>query len=148
MSADTSDYILGNADNNVIDGGGGDDEINGLQGNNQLTGGMGNDLFIFTTTLSASSTNTITDFTSGMDRLVISKTILGKAYTSIPKNITNDFIAGIDPQPLDKTDHFLYDRQTGVLMFDADGSGLSEPVAIVTLVGQPNLLATDLLIQA
>ena len=132
----------------MIDGGGGDDEINGLQGNNQLTGGMGNDLFIFTTTLSASSTNTITDFTSGMDRLVISKTILGKAYTSIPKNITNDFIAGIDPQPLDKTDHFLYDRQTGVLMFDADGSGLSEPVAIVTLVGQPNLLATDLLIQA
>jgi peptidyl-prolyl cis-trans isomerase A (cyclophilin A)/peptidyl-prolyl cis-trans isomerase B (cyclophilin B) len=146
VGTEYSELIFGNSDKNIIDGGLGDDEINGLEGNDQLTGGQGEDRFVLSTVFSGSNIDTITDFESDADTIVISQSLLGKAYRSKPKTLVNDFISDTNPMALDKTDRFLYDKQTGVLSFDADGSGVIEAVVMVILTGAPQLEATDLVI--
>jgi cyclophilin family peptidyl-prolyl cis-trans isomerase len=143
---DNSDFIFGNTENNIIDGSLGDDEINGLSGSDELTGGTGSDRFYLSTTFSSTNIDTITDFETGIDTILISKSILGKAYRSSPKTLADDFISSTNPIAVDKTDRFLYNNETGVLSFDADGSGDIEAIAIVILTGAPQLSANDLMI--
>ncbi len=145
--SENSEIIFGDAKDNKIMGAAGDDEINGLEGRNELTGGLGSDRFILTTSFTESQ-NTIIDFASGIDRILISKSLLGDAYKSVPRSLSKDFIAGSDPIPLDKTDRFLYNYTTGSLMFDPDGSDSAPAIEFLTLTGQPNLVASDLLIIA
>lgn len=60
------DLLQGNAVANVLDGQGGDDVLIGAAGNDTLTGGSGSDLFVFA---NDGSTDTITDFATGVDRI-------------------------------------------------------------------------------
>jgi len=73
-----ADSLTGGAKNDTISAGGGDDSITGALGADQLTGGAGADTFVyslgaaFTTTQSnATLTDTITDWTSGTDKLQV-----------------------------------------------------------------------------
>lgn len=61
-----ADRLIGNAGSNVINGGAGDDLLDGGAGNDILTGGEGADVFVLRP---GSGINTITDFTTGVDRI-------------------------------------------------------------------------------
>ena len=96
-------------------GGSGNDRINGNQVDNRLTGGAGADTFIF---VDDGSTDTITDFESGLDRI----------------DLTELNITGADVS---------FDAATHQLRIDTDGVGGFD-MTIIVLGSDPNLV-TDLL---
>lgn len=63
-----NDILLGNRGNDTLIGGNGDDLLFGGWGKDLLTGGVGSDRFLLTQN---SGTDTITDFESGIDSLVL-----------------------------------------------------------------------------
>jgi Ca2+-binding RTX toxin-like protein len=109
----------GNALNNVIVG-------NGVA--NTLTGGTGNDLFIFNTALGASNVDTVTDFVSGQDRVALSASI----FTAF---------AGQVGATVGLSANLTYNAGTGALAYDADGAGAGAAVD-VAVIGSPTHPAT------
>jgi len=96
-------------------GGSGNDRINGNQVNNNLTGGAGADTFIF---VKDGSTDTITDFGNGADRIDLTEL-----------HITNAAVA--------------FNAATNVLSIDTDDDGSFDMTIIVN--GSDVNIATDLL---
>ncbi|HXG79875.1 MAG TPA: calcium-binding protein, partial [Methyloceanibacter sp.] len=102
-----------------------------------LTGGDGNDIFVFDTI--AEGGDTISDFVSGADKLHFSATGFPGTSGNPP-----DFASGANPTASTGDAWFLYDTDDGKLYFDADGNGGGGAVHIVTLSGAPTLVQTDL----
>ena len=86
------------------------------------------------------------DFTSGADRLRFDDA----AYGSI--GALGDFAAGDDRffagagarSGVDAEDRLVYNTSTGVLWYDADGSGPGGQMFVATLQGAPALSAGDI----
>jgi Ca2+-binding RTX toxin-like protein len=108
-----------------------------LRGNaqaNVLTGGDGEDTFVFATALNgATNVDTIADFVSGTDRIELDDAI----FTGLAAGT-------LDAQTFE--DHFVYDAMSGALYYDADGAGAGAAVQFATLTGAPALQAADLLV--
>ena len=66
----SNNLMTGAAGNNTLNGGAGHDTLVGGAGNDNLTGGTGNDVFVFDSLIGS---DTITDFTTGIDQLRISQ---------------------------------------------------------------------------
>jgi Ca2+-binding RTX toxin-like protein len=143
------DNLSGNNAANRLTGSGGSDTINGGLGADVLTGGAGNDRFIFNTKLGASNLDTITDFGNGADKIVFSKSVFGSLKKGIAAdNIVTGTTAELAAHAFDSNDFLVYNTETHVLSYDADGSGKAAAVAVaeVDLVGIANLAHTDFLI--
>jgi len=87
-----ADSLTGGAKNDTISGGAGSDTITGGLGADVLTGGAGTDYFVYslgsgfsTSASNATTTDTITDWTSGTDDLNITLN-----YSTIASNLTVD----------------------------------------------------------
>ena len=100
---------------NIIVAGIGNDTINGGLGNDTLTGGDGNDTFVFNTKLGATNIDTITDFTSGADKIAIDDAIFTKLKgdKNLSDNLYIQRIPGISTQ--DTNDYLFYDFESGQL---------------------------------
>jgi Ca2+-binding RTX toxin-like protein len=150
--SNNADRLTGNTAANVLSGGAGNDTIAGGAGNDRLTGGTGNDQFIFNTTLGSTNIDTITDFTSGSDKIVLDDdifTALGITGTTTGVALTaSRFHAGTTAA--DSLDRIIYNQSTGQLFYDADGSGTTTTaVQFATLSNKPATLAlTDFLVIA
>ena len=59
-----------------------------------------------------------------------------------------NFVSGAAPAVNSASPQFLYNTTSGLLSFDADGTGVGVAVNLVTLVGNPVLTAADLLVVA
>jgi Ca2+-binding RTX toxin-like protein len=131
--------LIGNALSNRITAGPGDDLLDGGAGSDVLTGGAGFDIFRLSSPLK-NNVDTVTDFVSGIDRLMLSSKILSKL-----KNLTTlDNHFAID-QSIDKDDFLIFKPSDQTLYYDADGSNLGKtPIAIFT--GISSLQIQDLLI--
>jgi len=135
--------LTGNGAANVLNGGNGNDTLNGLSGNDTLTGGAGADTFAFTTPLNAvRNVDTITDFVSGEDKLLLSSAIFRELGFSGGPSSDTFFHVGSAAQNAD--DRILYDQTTGSLSYDADGSGALTAVQFAVLSGVPVLLYSDI----
>jgi Ca2+-binding RTX toxin-like protein len=66
--AEENDVLRGGSGNDELFGGAGDDRLNGQKGHDWLTGGSGKDIFIMASNGDV-STNVVTDFTFGEDKL-------------------------------------------------------------------------------
>lgn len=126
--------ISGNAGNNMIfadggrdkvNGGSGNDTLNGGLGNDDLTGGRGRDAFVFDSKPNKKSNrDKVVDFNPKDDSILLDNAIfkkLGKGSADKPIKIKKDFFA-LDSAK-DKNDYIIYNTKTGVLSYDADGSG-------------------------
>jgi Ca2+-binding RTX toxin-like protein len=137
--------LIGNSAVNVLDGG---------AGNDTLTGGAGQDQFVFSATLnSTTNVDTVLDFQTGVDKLVLSEAVFAKladlAIGASP--LAANLVIGT--AALDANDYLVYNSSTGVLSYDADGSGTASAAvafAQIELNGVPptDLSATDFIVAA
>jgi Ca2+-binding RTX toxin-like protein len=137
---------------NVI-GGAGDDTIAGNSLNNTLTGGAGADKFVFGGGVVSASTavailfgtDTIADFTTGADKLVLSQSTFG-AISSTAGVIANFANVANDSLVDGSTAAIVYSQATGKLFYNQNGAttGLGDGGGqFATLSGLPALAASD-----
>jgi len=147
--------ITGNVGKNSINGGAGSDKLNGGFGNDLLTGGSGKDTFVFTTKLGTAVTDrkvnfdTITDFKSKEDKLWLDNSIFkklgAKGSESNPARLDKKFFT-VGDRAKDKDDYLIYNKKTGVLSYDADGSGKAQAVEFALLKNKPTLKFDDIFV--
>jgi Ca2+-binding RTX toxin-like protein len=134
------DWIYGGAGRDWLHGGTGNDRIYGGLGNDALYGGSGRDCFVFDTKLGTSKTDrqvnfdTIGDFSVKYDSLWLDNAIfkkLGKGSVTKPGQLNKEFF--VTGKALEKDDYLVYNKKTGILSYDADGSGSKAAVEFAQL---------------
>jgi len=154
--------LTGNSLNNSLKGNVGKNTLKGLAGNDQLWGGYGNDVlygsggkdaFVFNTKLGTSKTDRkvnfdkIADFSVRDDSLWLDNGIfkkLGSGTLTNPKLLKKAYFA-ID-NAKDDNDYVIYNKKTGVLSYDVDGSGSKAAVEFAQLKKGLALKYTDLFV--
>ncbi|NIX76640.1 cadherin domain-containing protein [Microvirga terricola] len=131
-----SDKIVGGAGKDSIGGGAGDDTLFGGLGNDTLTGGIGKDVFVFDTKPNKKTNfDTITDFNVKDDSIYLDDAVfkkLGKGAILKPGKLNKNFFT-VGDKAKDKDDYLIYNSKTGILSYDADGSGAGKAVEIAQL---------------
>jgi Ca2+-binding RTX toxin-like protein len=117
------------------------DTLHGRGGNDTLTGGGGHDAFVFDTRPNGrSNVDTITDFSAADDTIWLAR----KTFTQIAKKGALSkaaFWAGTKAHDAD--DRIVYNKKTGVLYYDDDGTGGHTMVRIAKLAMKPGLSEKD-----
>ena len=155
ISDSGNDRLTGNSLNNTLTGGGGNDQLTGQDGNDSLIGGFGDDLltggngsdnFIFNS--SNLGIDAISDFTSGSDKIVLSKAI----FTALQSIIGNGFsqpaeFASVADDDLVATSSafIVYSTSSGSIYYNQNGSaaGLGSGSEFANLLTVPTLIAAD-----
>ncbi|MBB3020528.1 hypothetical protein FHR70_003614 [Microvirga lupini] len=135
-----NDHVHGDLGNDRLFGGDGKDMVVGGSGNDRLYGGLGNDtlfgeagrdIFVFNTKLGTSVSDrrvafdTVVDYSVRADSIWLDNAIfrkLGPGSASKPHKLDADFFNGGN-RPKDSDDYINYNRKTGILSYDPDGSG-------------------------
>jgi Ca2+-binding RTX toxin-like protein len=139
--------LKGNAFANTLKGNGGNDKLYGMLGNDKLYGGAGRDTFVFDTRLNKTkNVDKIYDFKSRDDSFHLDNAIftkLGRAGSEArPKKFNSDmFVEG--SRAKDREDRIVYDKKTGALYYDQDGTGSKAQVKIATLTNKTKLYYHD-----
>jgi len=128
-----------------IVGGSGADRISGGLGNDILTGGKGKDTFVFDTKLDKKkNVDTITDFNVKDDTIQIDN----KYFTKVGSKGTPTKPVKLDSKMFwtgtkahDEDDRIIYDKKSGALYYDADGTGKAAAVKFAQL--KKGLALTD-----
>jgi Ca2+-binding RTX toxin-like protein len=132
-----NDLLIGDGGNNDIRGGSGSDTIRGGGGNDILRGGGNNqgdgvrDTFVFDT-LPNGNTNydrVVAFEGNGLDRIQLDPAIFSAIGATLD---ASEFRVG--SAALDANDFILFDRTTGNLFYDADGSGAGAKVLFAKLI--------------
>jgi Ca2+-binding RTX toxin-like protein len=141
--------ITGNAGKNAINAGSGNDKVNGGLGNDSLTGGKGKDAFLFTTKLNKkTNVDKINDFKVVDDTVYLDDAIfkkVGKGALAKPGKLNKSFFT-TGEKAKDTNDHIIYNKDKGILYYDADGSGKRAAVQFATIDKKLKLGAADFLI--
>jgi Ca2+-binding RTX toxin-like protein len=135
------DILDGRAGNDRLSGGAGNDSLYGGLGRDTLTGGDGLDCFYFDTKPGSSNLDTITDFTSGTDKIYLSQSIFTKLTAGALPN-TAFLSTSATGKALTPNQYLIFNGSQ--LLYDADGSGRGSAVAIATIVGQ--VQASDIVV--
>jgi Ca2+-binding RTX toxin-like protein len=124
--------IIGNLGRNRLDGMGGSDT---------MTGGGGADEFAFSTALGSANIDRITDFQTGIDKILLSSSI----FTGLmPGQLApQSFFGSLSGLAADSGDRILYETDTGRLLFDVDGTGAAQPVQFAQIQSGLSLTAND-----
>ncbi|MFN7247659.1 MAG: M10 family metallopeptidase C-terminal domain-containing protein [Microcystis sp.] len=150
-----NDRLTGNSLNNTLTGGGGNDQLTGQDGNDSLIGGFGDDLltggngsdnFIFNS--SNLGIDTISDFTSGSDKIALSKAIFTALQSSIGNGFSQpaEFASVADDDLVATSSAFIvYSTSSGSIYYNQNGSaaGLGSGAEFASLLTVPTLIAAD-----
>jgi len=149
-SGSGNDRLTGNAlgnslisgeGNDTLVGGAGNDSLLGGAGLDVLTGGTGRDTFIFDTALSAANSDRITDFRAVDDTIFLDDAVFSNV--SAGNLEASAFAANLTGTASDALHRIIYERDTGKLFFDADGSGAGQSVHFATLNTGLTLTSAD-----
>ncbi|MDA8672766.1 hypothetical protein N9M46_06940, partial [Gammaproteobacteria bacterium] len=147
-----NDALTGGAGNDVISGGEGVDTITGGTGKDTMTGGAGADTFVFSANGTASTpavnvstlsaTDTITDFTSGTDKLSGTQAVafLGN-FTNIQAALAANGATGVAALSA-----AYVTGEENLYVFEAAGSTLSADDLVINLAGVATLAEGDLML--
>ena len=142
-----ANVLAGLAGNDVVNGGPGRDVIAGGSGNDTLIGGPGDDVFVFNTPLdSLTNRDVITDFSNlstNNDTLYLDNAVFTKLAAVGALN-PGFFWNGAAAH--DANDYIVYNRATGVLSYDANGSAAGGIVQFAVLTNKPLLGASDFMV--
>ena len=141
---ESGDLLRGGNGANTLYGTINADVLYGGPGADTMTGGPGADLFRYLNP--GEGSDSIRDFVPGLDKLQL--TSAGFAGLAPGVLAGNNFVSGIAPAPNLVAPQFLYDTTTGLLAFDADGTGGGTAVTLVSLVGMPTITTADVVVLA
>jgi Ca2+-binding RTX toxin-like protein len=111
-----------------------------------LTGGAGADTFVFNLSASAGGLDRIADFQPKVDRIEIDASMFGGRLVA---GAGVQFVSGPTPSSVGYVGGvFLYDDDSGLLSWDADGGGPGRAVAFAHLLDLPRLGAADFIVVA
>lgn len=149
-----NDLVYGNAGNDRVDGGVGRDLVHGGSGNDwvyggsgtdTLKGGSGRDAFVFDTKPNKSNnSDRIIDFKAADDRIVLDNAVftkLGQGSAQGVKIKADMFVIGTKAQ--DGQDRIIYDRDSGSLYYDRDGTGSAVQVKFAAISNKAKLTYHD-----
>jgi Ca2+-binding RTX toxin-like protein len=132
-----ADSMSGGNGNDTLSGGADNDTLVGGAGKDVLMGGGGADWFVFDTSLGTSNVDTIKDFVTGIDKIVLSAKIFSKftgSSAGLAISTANLVVgAGATAVAKDNDDYLIYDTTSDLLYYDADGSGSGAPLAFVKI---------------
>ncbi|WP_232628224.1 FG-GAP-like repeat-containing protein [Methylobacterium sp. Leaf118] len=118
-------------------------QIVGNAGADTLTGGTGADTFVFSAALGGGNIDQITDFSHAADTLHLSRS----AFSGLSAGtLSAEAFKVIGAGAIDANDRVLYDKATGALSYDADGSGTGAAVQFAILTSRPTIDHTDLFV--
>ncbi|MEP2118403.1 calcium-binding protein, partial [Bauldia litoralis] len=134
-----NDTIQGGSGRDTIDGEGGNDIINGGRGRDSLTGGDGADIFVFDEAAKKSNRDSIEDFVVKVDTIQLDNAIFTKLKAGALKKKTFEVGSEAD----DRKDRIIYDKDTGDLYYDKNGSKSGGMTKIADLDEGLKLTASD-----
>ena len=133
--------LRGLAGDDLLSGGGGNDRLIGGPGNDQMSGGPGSDEFQFDAPLDTDTNqDRIVDFNPAADTM----RLIGEAFPTLTSSGTlpaSAFANGIVASGA--AVRILYDPGTGILRYDADGSGSTAAVRFARLTTTPAVTNAD-----
>ncbi len=144
-----NDRLYGGAGKDKLVGGLGDDRLYGGKGIDNLYGGAGKDAFVFNTKASATNWDNIRDFRSVDDSIWLDNA----AYKGLKRGGTEDapialkkgaFFAGDAAH--DASDRIIYQKSTGTLYYDADGTGAAAQVKFAQVKANSKVFFHDFFI--
>jgi Ca2+-binding RTX toxin-like protein len=134
--SNSANAISGHAGANILKGHGGNDKLSGGQGKDMLTGGTGQDTFVFDTRPNrTTNVDKVTDFRRQDDAFHLDDAVftkLGSGSAARPVKFKSDMFVK-SKQAQDREDRIVYDKDTGELYYDKDGTGGAAHVKIATL---------------
>ena len=102
---------------------------------------------MFDTALGADNIDRFADFDSSDDRIYLDNSIftkLGSGSLSSPDRISSSwFETSNGGRADDSNDYIVYNRETGVLSYDADGNGSGAPVQFAQVTPGTYVSASD-----
>ncbi|MGG6296172.1 S8 family serine peptidase [Leptolyngbya sp. AN02str] len=152
-----NDWLAGNAGNDVLQGANGNDTLWGGVGNDTLTGNKGGDRFVFQSVAAFNpmsfGLDTVTDFVSGSDRIVLSKTSFAalKSIVGYGFSIGSEFASVANDGAVAGSAALIVHSQTsGRIFYNANGgqAGLGSGAAFAVLSTGIKPLAGDFILQA
>lgn len=144
---DGNDVLSGRGGADALSGGNGRDLLAGGTGADTLAGGAGKDTFRFDTALGSTNIDRITDFRPAYDKIQLDNAVF-TALGATGALGTGAFKAIATGGAIDASDRVVYNKTTGALYYDANGStnGLSDSIQFATLAKDLALTAGDFLV--
>lgn len=133
-----NDTLYGNDAANVLRGGSGKDRLKGFAGddtlycdagNDTLWGGAGSDTFVFSIKPGKANSDAIKDFNASEDTFRLIKS----AFRKLAKGELSESAFHVGGAAQDREDRILYNKKSGKLYYDSDGSGKAAAIQIAQL---------------
>jgi Ca2+-binding RTX toxin-like protein len=146
LNGNSGDNVLtGGAYNDWLDGASGNDTLIGGAGNDMLIGGAGTDVYRFETALSATANlDSIQDFNAADDTMLLDDAIF--SALGGPGILAANLFKNLSLGTVDADDRILYNGATGMVSYDADGSGAGASVLFAYLTGNPAFSELDIVV--
>ena len=136
-----NDTLFGASGNDYMIGGSGNDRLFGSLGNDYLIGGTGNDIFAFN-----SAPNTLANRDHVADYNVVQDTIQleNAVFSRLPAaaHMSSAYFRAA-AHALDGNDYIVYNRATGVLLYDPNGNGAGGELQFALFLNKPVLTAAE-----
>ena len=150
IGTNTANSLSGMAGKDSLNGAGGNDTLSGYIGNDTLRGGLGNDklygganndYFVFNTRPNSSTNfDTIMDYSAPQDQIHLENAIFTRLGSA---GLLSSAFFRPYYRALDSNDFIMYDRASGRLSYDLDGSGAGAIVLIAVLYNKPVLTSSE-----
>ena len=131
--------LLGSSGADTLTGGAGNDVIVGGPGSDTLTGNGGADTFAFTAAPNG-AVDRIADFASGTDKLAFAQS----AFSALAPGELSTAAFVQAAAALTSEQRIIHNQATGLVSYDADGSGGGAAIAVAQLNAGQVLKAQDI----